>query len=199
MKEEDCDSFFINDEEAGQRLDKVLSQRLSHVGSRTYFQYLVDEGRVLLNGAPVKKRIKPKSGDEIEIEYILTPELTLKPENIPLDILFEDEYLLVANKAPGMVVHPAIGHWTGTFVNALLYHCNASITAIQQTTKANEALRPGIVHRLDKDTSGLLLAAKTLLAQQRLIEIFTGRRIEKEYLAFCVGNPGTGSIDAPIG
>lgn len=198
MREEETESFFITEEEAGERLDKVLAQRLKAVGSRTYFQYLIDEGKVLLNGAPVKKRIKPAAGDEIEIEYILTPELTLKAEDIPLDVIYEDDAILVVNKAPGMVVHPAVGHWTGTFVNALLFRCRQDIENIQQGSP-NESQRPGIVHRLDKDTSGLLLAAKTGLAQQRLIEMFSGRRVHKEYLAICVGNPGTGTIDAPVG
>lgn len=198
MSEEENETFFITEEEAGERLDKILAQRFHAAGSRTYFQFLIDEGKVLLNGAPVKKRIKPAPGDEVEIEYILTPELTLKPENLPLDILYEDSDLIVVNKVAGMVVHPAVGHWTGTFVNALLYHCRQDIENIQKETP-NQTQRPGIVHRLDKETSGLLLAAKTAQAQQRLIEMFSGRRIHKEYLAICVGNPGSGTIEAPIG
>lgn len=197
MLDEDNEMFLISDQEEGERLDKILANRLSAAGSRTYFQFLIDEGKVLLNGAPVKKRMKPKCGDEIEIEYVLTPELTLKPENIPLNIIYEDESILVINKEPGMVVHPAAGHWSGTFVNALLFHCSKEIASLQQTQAS--AVRPGIVHRLDKDTSGLLLAAKTMQAQQRLIEMFTGRRVYKEYLAICVGNAGVGSIDVPIG
>ncbi len=198
MHEEDNDTFFITEEDNGERLDKVLAKRFSKAGSRTYFQFLIDEGKVLLNGAPVKKRIIPKCGDEIEIEYVLTPELTLKAEDIPLDVIYEDDAMLVVNKAAGMVIHPAAGHWSGTFVNALLFRCRQDIEHLQQETPAS-ALRPGIVHRLDKGTSGLLLAAKTAKAQQRLLEMFAGRRVYKEYLAICVGNPGTGSIDAPLG
>lgn len=193
------DTFFISEEEEGERLDKILAARLHGAGSRTYFQYLIEEGKVLLNGAPAKKRIKPKCGDEVEVEYILSPELTLKPENIPLDILYEDDAILVVNKPAGMVVHPAAGHWSGTFVNALLYHCGQSMMENVDQANPSLALRPGIVHRLDKDTSGLILAAKTLQAQQKLIDMFTGRRVYKEYLAICVGNPGTGTIDAPMG
>lgn len=193
--QEDNDTLFISEEEAGERLDKVLAARLSEAGSRTYFQYLIDEGKVLLNGAPVKKRTKPKAGDEVEVEYILAPELTLKAENIPLNIIYEDDSILVVNKAAGMVVHPATGHWTGTFVNALLFHCRDNLV---KDEKAN-TLRPGIVHRLDKDTSGLIIAAKTGLAQQKLIEMFSGRKVYKEYLAICIGNPKEGVIDAPIG
>lgn len=193
----DNETFYITAEEAGERLDKILSKRLGRAGSRTYFQYLIDQGKVLLNGAPVKKRAKPKEGDEIEVEYILTPELTLTAENIPLDIVYEDNDIIVVNKPPGMVVHPAPGNWSGTFVNALIYYCQGALA--QSYTAPNQALRPGIVHRLDKDTSGLLVAAKTELAQQRLIEMFAGRRVYKEYLAICVGNPGEGTIDMPIG
>ena len=193
---DDTETLFISDAEAGERLDKILANRLSLAGSRTYFQYLIEEGKVLLNGSPVKKRIKPQSGDEIEIEYILSPELTLTPEEIPLNIVYEDEAFLVVNKVPGMVVHPAVGNWNGTFVNALLFHCRH---LTENLDDAKSALRPGIVHRLDKETSGLLIAAKTSQAQQKLIEMFAGRNIYKEYLAICIGNPKEGVIEAPIG
>lgn len=195
------ETFFITEEEADERLDKVLAQRFCHAGSRTYFQFLIDEEKVLLNGSPIKKRNKAKAGDEVEVEFILTEELQLKPENIALDIVYEDEVLLIINKPPGMVVHPAPGHWSGTFVNALLYYCGESIVSMDAVKEKNsqQALRPGIVHRLDKDTSGLLIAAKTSFAQQRLIEMFTNRQIYKEYLGICIGNPGVGDIDAAIG
>lgn len=188
----ESDLFIITEEEAGERLDKILANRFKEVQSRTYFQYLIEEELVLLNGLPVKKRAKPLAGDEIEIEFALTPEIDLKPEDLPLDILYEDEHFLAINKAPGMVVHPAPGHWSGTFVNALLHHC-------RQLPVLPDNLRPGIVHRLDKDTSGVLLAAKTAWMQQKLIEAFAARKVYKEYLAICVGNPGEGEIDAPIG
>lgn len=187
------DVLLISEEEEGERLDKVLAKRYREIQSRTYFQNLIEQNRVLLNGEPVKKRIKPKEGDEVQIQFLLTPEIDLEPENIPLDIIYEDDDLLVINKPAGMVVHPAPGNWTGTFVNALLYHCQ-HVKEGQENT-----LRPGIVHRLDKDTSGLLVAAKNALAHQRLVELFAGRKIQKEYLAICLGNPGTREIDAPIG
>lgn len=193
--QEDNDILFITDEEAGERLDKVLASRLSKAGSRTYFQYLINEGKVLLNGEPVKKRVKPKAGDEVEVEYILVPELSLEPEDLPLNIVYEDDDILVADKAPGMVVHPATGNWKGTFVNALLFHCKN----LPGATEGNQALRPGIVHRLDKETSGLIIAAKTSQAQQKLIEMFADRRVYKEYLAICIGNPKEGTITAPMG
>lgn len=195
MKPEDNDNdiLIVTEEEAGERLDKILANRFKNLYSRTYFQSLIQDGLVLLNEVPVKKRIKPEAGDEIEIEFIVTPEIDLTPENIPLDILYEDEHLLAINKPVGLVVHPAPGNWSHTFVNALLFHCQS----LNQTEEG--CLRPGIVHRLDKDTSGVLVAAKTSWMQQKLIELFASRQVYKEYLAICVGNPGEGEINAPIG
>lgn len=193
MQENEWNELVITAAEAGERLDKILASRYKEVRSRSYFQHLIEEHSVLLNGSPVKKRIKPAEGDEVEICFALTPELDLAPENIPLDIVYEDDDILVVNKPAGLVVHPAPGHWSGTFVNALLYHCQ------HLDIGDPSSLRPGIVHRLDKETSGLLLAAKNALAQQRLIEMFAQRSIHKEYLAICIGNPGNGDITAPIG
>ncbi len=187
----ETDCIIISEKEAGERLDKILADRFSTSHSRTYFQFLIDEKRILLNGVPVKKRIKPKAGDEVEIQFLITPELKLNPEPIPLSILYEDEDILAINKPEGMVVHPAAGNWTGTFVNALIHHC--------RHLAGGTDLRPGIVHRLDKDTTGVLLAAKNGVMQQRLIELFASRQIYKEYLAICVGNPGDHQIEAPIG
>lgn len=181
----------ISAEEEGIRIDKLLSQRFPN-HSRTYFQHLIDIGCVLLNGEPVKKRTIPEEGDEIEVCFQATPEASLEPEEIPLDILYEDEHLLAINKPAGMVVHPAPGHWSGTFVNALLAHC-------QNIAPSLDPLRPGIVHRLDKDTTGVLIAAKTLLAHQKLIELFSSRKMEKLYLAICHGRPTNTLIQAPIG
>lgn len=182
--------IIIEAEEAGQRLDKVLSKRFNSIKSRTYFQMLIDEQQVLLNGLPVKKRIQPQEGDEVEIHFILTPELQLTAENIPLTILYEDNDLIAISKPAGMVVHPAVGNWSGTFVNALLYHC--------KNLEKGDSLRPGIVHRLDKETSGVLIAAKNTEAQQRLVEMFASRQIHKEYLAICLGNPGNKEMNQPI-
>jgi 23S rRNA pseudouridine1911/1915/1917 synthase len=194
MQIEDTDLLIVTEEEASERLDKILARRFSEVYSRTYFQYLIDEQLVLLNGSPVKKRIKPQVGDEIEVEFATAPTIELTPENIPLSIVYEDDDLLVINKPAGMVVHPAPGHWSGTFVNALLYHCNQLAQ-----NKSGDPLRPGIVHRLDKETSGLLIAAKTLEMQQKLIVLFASRQVYKEYLAICMGRPPEGEIRAPIG
>lgn len=193
---EDPDIIIISDQEAGERLDKILAQRFQEIQSRTYFQTLIEEGRVLVNGEPVKKRLKPEAGDEVQIDFVATPEIGLYPENIPLDIVYEDDDILVINKPAGMVVHPAPGNWKGTFVNALLYHC---LDLIQPARGPGSYPRPGIVHRLDKETTGLLVAAKSSLAHQRLIEMFSSRQVHKEYLAICIGNPGNREINAPIG
>lgn len=182
------DFFTVSPEEADTRLDKLLSIHFPE-HSRTYFQYLIEHGCVLVNGAPLKKREAPKVGNEIEVCFLFTPEISLEAQNIPLEIVFEDEHLIAVNKPAGMVVHPAPGHPKDTFVNALLHHC-ASLP--------QDSIRPGIVHRLDKDTTGILLATKTQQAHVKLVEVFMQRRIEKNYLAICLGTPKEGLIDAPI-
>jgi 23S rRNA pseudouridine1911/1915/1917 synthase len=190
---DDQEFLIISAEEAegeGVRIDKFLSKRFPN-HSRTYFQHLIEIGCVLVNGEPVKKRTIPEEGDEIEVLFQATPEASLEAENIPLEILYEDEYILAVNKPAGMVVHPAPGHWSGTFVNALLGHC-------QHLAPGSDPLRPGIVHRLDKETTGVLLAAKTLEAHQKLIELFSNRKMEKLYLALCQGKPANTIITAPI-
>jgi 23S rRNA pseudouridine1911/1915/1917 synthase len=184
------DTILVLESEEATRIDKLLVGRFPEY-SRTYFQYLIEQGFVLLNGEQVKKRIVPEEGDEIEVCFQLTPEMTVEAEEIPLHILYEDDHMLAVNKPAGMVVHPAPGNWTGTFVNALLGHC--------KNLPTTDPLRPGIVHRLDKETSGVLLAAKTTVAHQKLIEKFATRTIEKQYLAICTGRPKTGLLSAPIG
>ncbi len=183
------DTFLVSSEEASLRLDKLLALHFPSY-SRTYFHYLLEQGCVLVNGKQLKKRDKPLAGDEIEVCFLLTPESDVKPEAIPLDILYEDEDLLVINKPAGMVVHPAPGHFQGTFVNALLHHC--------QSIQGMDPLRPGIVHRLDKDTTGALIAAKNPQAHAKLVALFAARKITKKYLAICVGTPQEGIIEAPI-
>ena len=187
---EERELVIISEEQEGIRLDAMLATHYKE-HSRSYFQYLIDAGAVLVNGNPVKKRTKLKVDDEIEVCFLLTPEIDLAPEAIPLDILFEDEHLLAINKPAGMVVHPAPGHPSKTFVNALLHHCS---------TVPHEAgdLRPGIVHRLDKETTGILLAAKTTQAHQKLVFLFSQRAIQKKYVALCVGNPENQTINLPI-
>ena len=158
--------------------------------SRTYFQWLISEGYVALNGTIVKKSAKLQAGDEIEVQFVPTQELDLVAEDIPLDILYEDEHMIAINKPVGLVVHPGPGNWKGTFVNALLYHCKT-------LAKTND-LRPGIVHRLDKETSGVLLGAKTHEMHGLLSALFSERKVEKRYYAICLGAPKSQTIDAPI-
>lgn len=188
---QEADLIFVNSEEEGVRIDRILALRYPNY-SRSYFQELIDEGSVLLNGESVKKRVCPEEGDEIEICFQALKGPSLQPEKIDLDIIYEDEYFLAVNKPAGMVVHPAPGNWSKTFVNALLAHC-------ESLAPGSDPLRPGIVHRLDKETSGILLAAKTLQAHQKLIELFSSRTIQKLYLAICCNRPSNGIIAAPIG
>ena len=185
-----ADHFIVSKEEASFRLDKLLSLHFSEY-SRTYFQFLIEQGGVLVNGKACKKREMPSVGDEVEVCFLLTPELSLEPQNIPLDILYEDEHLIAVNKPAGMVTHPAPGHPKDTFANALLFHCGK--------LESSDPVRPGIVHRLDKETSGVLLAAKTAVSHAKLVTLFSERKVQKYYLAVCVGSPKEGLIDAPIG
>lgn len=191
LAEPQLDYLLVTPIDAGQRIDKLLAERYPAF-SRTYFQKLIEEGFVLINDQPLKKRFAPEVGDEIEVCFQLTEEISLTPEDISLDILFEDEHLIAVNKPAGMVVHPAPGHSNGTFVNALLWHC-------KNLAPSADPLRPGIVHRLDKDTSGVLIAAKTAQAHQKLVQMFALRQMEKTYLAICIGRPPNTTINAPIG
>jgi len=173
------------------RIDTFLRE-FYKTNSRTYFQRLIEEGLVLVNGKPIKKSYKPEVNDEIEVQLALTPELDLIPQDIPLDIIYEDQDMLAINKPAGMIVHPGHGNTSGTFANALLFYC--------KTLETDGSLRPGIVHRLDKDTSGVLLAAKSLQMHQGLSRLFANRQIQKKYLVICVGKlPRQGTIHAPIG
>jgi len=180
----------ISPDEAELRLDKVLANRYQGFHSRSYFQTLIQNNHITVNGASVKKRVKFKAGDQVEIFFALPPEIDLIPEPIPLNIIYEDDDLLVVNKPSGMVVQPAPGNWSGTFLNALLYYT--------KQLPPNPTQRSGIVHRLDKETTGVLMAAKTVIAQERLTNMFAKREIHKEYWAICLGNPKEGEITLPI-
>lgn len=178
----------------GERIDKLLSV-LFQDSSRNSIQKLIESGKVLVNGAAVNKKYKVSANDEIlMIPGELKP-LDAEPENIPLDIVYEDEHLLVVNKPRGMVVHPAPGNYSGTLVNALLYHCKDSLSGI------NGILRPGIVHRIDKDTSGLLIVAKNDKAHLGLAEQIKEHSFTREYNAVIVGHlkEQEGTVNAPIG
>lgn len=181
--------------DGGRRLDAYLAGMVSGV-SRTRVQRLLSEGAIRVNGAPCKdKNYRLQPGDRVAVNVPETAPLKLQPEPIPLDIIHEDDDLLVINKPRGMVVHPAPGHPGGTLVNALLYHCRGSLSGI------GGVARPGIVHRLDKDTTGLLLVAKNDFSHASLSGQLKSRLLRREYLALVHGSvsPSTGRIEAPVG
>ena len=179
----------------GTRLDRLLATTLVEL-SRNRIKPLIKEGLVLLNGAPVlNPSHKARAGDIYEITVPEAVESEPEPEDIPLDIIFEDEHLIVINKPAGMVVHPAAGNWSGTLVNALLHHCRDSLSGI------GGVKRPGIVHRIDKDTSGLMVVAKSDAAHQGLATLFAAHDIERRYKAIVWGRvyPPAGEIEGNIG
>lgn len=182
---------FICDE-GNIRIDKYI--KIDSV-TRAHLKTLIDGGNVTVNGSTVKGSYKVKAGDKIEVNVPEPAELNIKAENIPLDIVYEDDCMLVINKPQGMVVHPAAGNYEGTLVNALMYHCKDSLSGI------NGVLRPGIVHRIDKDTSGLILAAKTDEAHLSLSEQIKSKTARRHYICIVSGILQTkkGLIDAPIG
>lgn len=186
-------TFSVTENEAGERLDKAVAT-LSGSLSRSVVQSLIKEGGIFLNGKSVSKSVSVKTGDVITAHIPDPKTLSLEPEEIPLDIFYEDEYLLVVNKPKGMVVHPAAGNFDGTLVNALLAHC-------KDLSGINGVIRPGIVHRIDKDTSGLLVVAKTDEAHVGLSKQIKEHSFTREYRTVVVGNVknDTGTIDAPIG
>lgn len=176
------------------RLDSFLAESLPEL-SRSGAQKLMESGDVLVNGKPVKKNYKTRLGDQIEVTLPEPRVVDIQPEDIPLDILYEDQDVIVINKPKGLVVHPAPGHWSGTLVNALMFHCKDSLSGI------NGELRPGIVHRIDMDTSGLLIVAKNDFAHAALAEQLKDHSLSRIYEAVVVGNirMDSGTINAPIG
>ena len=194
MENDEIKLLKVSEGEEG-RLDKYLSDKLEDM-TRSYLKKLIsDDKAVLVNGNPAKPNYKLKPGDIIELAVPEPIELEIKAENISLDIVYEDNDMLVVNKPQGMVVHPAAGNYTGTLVNALLYHCGDSLSGI------NGEKRPGIVHRIDKDTSGLLLVAKNDNAHQKLSSKIKEHSLTRAYKALVHGNikQDSGRIDAPIG
>ncbi|MHB8158625.1 MAG: RluA family pseudouridine synthase, partial [Desulfocucumaceae bacterium] len=178
---------------SGQRLDVFLTSE-GPLLSRSHIQKLVTEGMVDVNGAPAKANYRIKTGDAVILKVPPPVEMVIGPEPIPLDIYFEDSHLVVVNKPRGMVVHPAEGNYSGTLVNALLYHC-------QDLSGINGVMRPGIVHRLDKDTSGLLMVAKNDTSHLELARQLSERKVDRRYLALVHGvlKNDLGIISAPIG
>lgn len=172
------------------RIDKYLSEKLDL--SRSKIQKLIDNKKVIVNNKFVSANYKIKMGDLIEVNDDLNYEINIEKENIPLDIVYEDDDLLIVNKESGMVTHPAPGHYTKTLVNALLYKFDISTTT---------DIRPGIVHRLDKDTSGLMVVAKNEKTHEKLSEMIKNKEVKRHYIALVEGviQHETGTIDAPIG
>jgi 23S rRNA pseudouridine1911/1915/1917 synthase len=180
-------------EQVGERLDSYLSSVAEM--TRSAAAKAIEGGLVLVNGAPSQKKYAVKVGDEISFEPSEPEEYDVEPENIPLDIVYEDDMIIVINKPSGMVVHPAPGNYSGTLVNALLYHCKDSLSGV------GGVMRPGIVHRIDKDTSGLLVVAKCDKAHIALSEELKYHGITREYRALCIGGfkDDGGIVDYPIG
>lgn len=178
----------------GVRVDKWICGQNCDI-SRSMLQKLLKDGLVTVNGVPAAKSCTVKSGDVIVVNVPEPEELDIAAENIPIDIVYEDDYLLVVNKPKGMVVHPAAGNYSGTLVNALMYHCGERLSSI------NGVIRPGIVHRIDKNTSGLLIVAKNDQAHSGLAEQIKAHTFTREYQAIVCGRfkEPTGTIDAPIG
>ncbi|OUP79586.1 RNA pseudouridine synthase [Anaeromassilibacillus sp. An172] len=187
-------NFTAGETEAGTRLDKYLADMVEDL-TRSAAVLLLEDGKVTVNKKSAAKNYKIKTGDEVEILIPEPVEYEAKAENIPLDIVYEDDSLLVVNKPKGMVVHPAAGNYEGTLVNALLYHCKDSLSGI------NGVLRPGIVHRIDKNTSGLLIVAKTDFAHKGLAEQIKEHSFTREYEAVVCGRfkEPEGTVNAPIG
>ena len=190
----ELNDFLVTEEIAGLRLDKAITLLCSDL-SRNSAQQLLESGDILVNGVTCNKKYSVKNGDVISIKFPQPTMLSVEAEDIPLDVVYEDEHLLVVNKPKGMVVHPAAGNYTGTLVNALLHHCGVSLSGI------NGVIRPGIVHRIDKDTSGLLVVAKNDIAHKGLAEQIKEHSFTRVYNTVVVGNikDDYGTIDAPIG
>lgn len=187
------EELIVNEEDSGMRIDKYINQHFNDL-SRTQIQQLIKAKEIIVNSNSVKQNYKVTTDDTITI-FIKDPEpLDVIPEDIPLDIIYEDHDVLVVNKPRGMVVHPAPGHLRGTLVNGLMFHC-------RDLSGINGVLRPGIVHRIDKDTSGLLMVAKNDIAHQSLVEQLKAKTTEREYVAIVHGviQHDHGTIDAPIG
>lgn len=186
-------NFFINSENQGERIDKFLSSKLNDI-SRSYIHKLIEDSNIMVNQNSVNKKYKLSENDMINVKIPKPQELEVVAENIPLDIVYEDNDLLIVNKPKNMVVHPAPGNYSGTLVNALLYHCKNSLSGI------NGIIRPGIVHRIDKDTSGLLIVAKNDTSHKELAEQIKNHSFTREYEAVVYGNlkEDTGTINANI-
>ena len=187
--------FIVEDVDAGKRLDSFLAEKNTAKYTRSFIGKMIEENLVLYNGKPSKASTKIKTGDRIELFEKEPEPLAVRGEEIPLEIVYEDDDLMVINKPRGMVVHPAPGHTSGTLVNAVLSHAGESLSSI------NGVLRPGIVHRIDKDTSGLILVCKNDFSHKALAKQLEEHSITRRYHAICSGRlkEEQGTVSAPIG
>lgn len=194
MKEREIVELQVSEEAAKVRIDKFLSDEFSDI-SRSYIQKLIKDGNVKVNDKPVKANYKTVTADKIEFEMPKPEELDIVAEDIPLDILYEDEDIIVINKGKGMVVHPCAGHYNGTIVNALLYHCKDQLSGI------NGVMRPGIVHRIDMNTTGVIVVCKNDKAHAHIAAQLKEHSITREYHAIAYNHfsQESGVVDAPIG
>jgi len=195
-------TLIVTDSHSGKRLDLFIQHHEAY-SSRNRIQALIRDGLALVNGKAEKPGYKVKPGDSITLELPERPVREVLPENIPLHVVFEDDHMVVLNKPPGLVVHPAPGNYTGTLVNALLYHYGSLPSTGRGTLEGagSERERAGIVHRLDKDTSGIMVVARTDQALKALTKQFKDRVVQKKYLALVSGviKKGSGTIEAAIG
>ncbi len=190
----DLFEFVVTDEYEGMRIDKLISELMESL-SRSYIKKLIDDDKVKCNGKDIKASFVVSEGDEIEMEIppLQVPEIV--PQDIPLDILYEDDDILIVNKPKDMVVHPAAGHYEGTLVNAVMYHCKDNLSGI------NGVMRPGIVHRIDKDTTGSVIICKNDNSHQKIAAQLKEHSINRVYHAICYGiiEEDEGDVDQPIG
>lgn len=186
--------YIAEAQDKGNRIDVFLNEMLDNL-SRSALQKLIEKNEILVNSQPVNKNYKLREGDEISVNIPEPESIDILPENIPLDILYEDNDLIVVNKPQDMVVHPAPGHYSGTLVNALMYHCGDNLSGI------NGVLRPGIVHRIDKDTSGVLVAAKSEVAHRGLTEQLAEHSMKRIYNAIVYNSfkEDSGTVDKMLG
>lgn len=186
--------FEITEELEDERVDKCLAVLIDSL-SRSYIQKIVKEGQVTVNGRPVKGSYRMKTEDLVSFYLPEAIEPDIRAENIPLDILYEDDDVVIVNKPKGMVVHPASGHYSGTLVNALMYHCGDRLSGI------NGVMRPGIVHRIDRDTTGSVIVCKNDISHRAIAEQLKNHSVNRRYRAICMGvlKDDDGVINAPIG
>lgn len=192
--EEQIVSFFAGETDENSRIDKFLSEQEDGL-SRSYIQKLIKDGKVLVNGKAVKSNYRIAKGEEVVLFVPEPEELDIQAENIPLDILYEDDDVILINKGKDMVVHPAPGHYTGTIVNALLYHCKDNLSGI------NGIMRPGIVHRIDRNTTGVIVVCKNDKAHNSLAAQLKEHSITRKYNAIVYNTfkEANGTVNAPIG